>query len=53
MEVTPNELAAELGITPLKLRSFLRDEFKRPAWERNSHWVITLPMIVAAARKFS
>jgi hypothetical protein len=50
--VTPNELAAELGISPKTLREFLRYRFTRPAAEKNTDWEVTLPMIVAAARRF-
>lgn len=49
--VTPNELAAVLGVSPLKLRNFLRSEFRRPAAQWHTRWELTLPMIVAAARE--
>jgi hypothetical protein len=49
---TPNELAAELRISPKALRQFLRARFTRPAAEWHTDWEVTLPMIVAAVRRF-
>jgi len=49
MTVTPDELAPELGITPLVPRDWLRATYPHEPWDR---WHLTLPQIVAACRRF-
>lgn len=47
---TPQDLARDLGISDVKLRTWLRREHPRSASEKNQRWHLT-PDHVAAARK--
>jgi hypothetical protein len=49
---TAPELAAALNVDPKTLRQFLRDRFSSKAPGKGKPWTITLPMVVAAARRF-
>ena len=46
--MSPDELAAELGISPKTLRAWLRRNFPRPVDEKNSSWHLTAEHIAAA-----
>ena len=48
--VTPNELAAELGISPKTLRAWLRRTNPRSLVERYQRWHLA-PAVVAEARR--
>lgn len=50
--ITPDQLAEKLGVSGVKLRNFLRLNFKRPPSEKNKPWKITPEMIIKAARHF-
>lgn len=47
--MTPNRLAAELGISPKSLRAWLRRTYPRPESQKHSEWYLT-PDVVAAVR---
>jgi len=49
----PNDLAKELDMSPKVLRSFLRQEFTRPAEKKNSSWELTKEMVIAARERFT
>jgi malate synthase len=48
--VSPKELAADIGVDPKVLRGYLRDKHPRAVAAKNTSWIIT-PAIAAAARK--
>lgn len=50
--MTPNELADELGISPLQLRRFLRKRFPRTPAEKYDRWYLTVQQIDAARKHF-
>jgi len=52
MDKTAPEAARELGIAGLRLRKWLRNEYPRPAIEKNTRWIITPAMMEAARRHF-
>src|SRR5205085_1276990 len=49
---TPNELAAELKISPKTLRAFLRKNFPRDKSARRLHWQLTSAQIAAARQRW-
>ena len=49
---TPNELAAELGIPPLRLRNWLRMRYRSNKEAHWSRWSLSLKQVVAAIRHF-
>ena len=49
--MTPNELAKELGISPKKLRNWLRVKYERPPELKYKHWRIPQVAIDEARRK--
>jgi hypothetical protein len=51
MDKTAPEAAKELDMTGRKLRSWLRQEYPRPAIEKNHRWVVTPEMMAAARRE--
>ena len=51
--MTPDELAAELGITGRTLRAWLRDTFPRSDTERHQRWILDDRMILRARERFS
>jgi malate synthase len=52
-KITPKKLAAELGISPKKLRDFLRLTFPRDFIDKNTAWVLTPDMVEAARKHFN
>ena len=52
IETNPDELAKKLGVSGVKLRTWLRTNFPRSQKQKNKPWVITLDMIIKAARHF-
>jgi hypothetical protein len=53
MPTTPNQLAAELGISPKTLRAWLRKEFERDPALKNTNWVINDAMAEHARGHFA
>jgi hypothetical protein len=53
LDTNPEQLAALLGVSGPQMRQFLRDRFPRPLVQKNTVWVITLPMVIAATRHLS
>ena len=49
--MTPEQLAAELGISAKTLRAWLRGTFPRPVAQRGSNWTLS-PEHIAAAREW-
>jgi hypothetical protein len=45
-------LAMELGVDERKLRAWLRTEYGRQAPGKGGEWIITIDMVIAAARWF-
>lgn len=52
MTTTAPALAEVLGVNEKTLREFLRNRFSSKAPGKGKPWTITLPMVVAAARRF-
>jgi len=50
---TPNEVAADLGVTPKQVRDWLRATYPRREDERHSRWHLTPEMVSAARAHFS
>jgi len=48
----PEELAAELGISPKTLRAWLRDQFPRGAGEHGGPWFLTHQQVSAARQRY-
>lgn len=51
--ITPATLAAEIGITPKVLRSYLRKAYPRTPEVKNTTWLITDEAAKAAKAKFA
>lgn len=51
--VTPDELAADLGVTGRTVRAWLRTAYPRSAVERYQRWVLDAAMIAAARQHFA
>lgn len=49
----PSELAAALEVDAKTLRTWLRANFTRPAEEKNTSWMLTEDMILAAQDHFA
>lgn len=49
----PTELAAALEIDAKTLRTWLRSNFTRPTEEKNTSWMLTEDMILAAQDHFA
>ena len=52
MKTTPNELAAQLGISPKALRAWLRSAFPRPESEKWTRWKLDDRMIRTVRAQF-
>lgn len=50
--MTPDDLAAELGVTGRALRAWLRAAFPRSEAEKHQRWVLDERMIAAARAHF-
>lgn len=50
--MTPSELADELGVSPLSVRNFLREQFPRSAAEKGTPWTLTREHIDATRNHF-
>ena len=50
--VTPPELARQLGVTPLRLRTWLRATYPRPPHERYQRWLLDDSMVRQATEHF-
>jgi len=49
----PNELAAVLGVSGLKLRTFLRERFPRDPASKGADWKLDAEQVQAAAERFA
>lgn len=50
---TPNEVAADLGVTSKQLRDWLRATYPRRDDEWHSRWYLTSDMVSSAREHFS
>src|SRR5215211_1798560 len=48
----PNDLAAQLGVSPKALRSWLRRTYPRPAVDHNTRWNLSKAQVTAARAQF-
>jgi len=51
--MTPNKLAAELGISPKTLRAWLRREHPRPDALKGTHWHLGAYIVQAAHARWN
>lgn len=50
--LTPSDLADELGISPKRIRDYLRAGFTRPGDEKYQRWHLTPEMAAAVRQHF-